>query len=152
MGFSSWNGNGEKAASYRRPREQVVDYSMPMAPPAAVVLLDSVTEVTTAHRDCVVVTGSHGGQSAGRYALAVSARLYVFNDAGVGKDDAGIAALAMLDAEGRAAVAVSHASARIGEAADTWNGGVISRTNAAAAALGYRAGELLRNAVGERLS
>ena len=103
------------------------------------------------HRDCVVVTGSHGGQSAGRYALAVHARLYVFNDAGVGKDEAGIAALAMLDAAGRPAVAVAHTSARIGEAADTWNGGVISRVNAAAAAGGYRAGELLRTAVEERL-
>jgi hypothetical protein len=125
---------------------------MPMAPPAAVVLLDSVTEVTPEHRECFVVTGSHGGQSAGRYALAVDARLYVFNDAGIGKDEAGIAALAMLDAAGRPAVAVAHTSARIGEAADTWNGGVISRTNAAAAALGYRAGDLLRRAVAERLA
>jgi hypothetical protein len=116
-------------------------------PPATVVLLDSVTEVTAAHAGCVVVTGSHGGQSAGRYALAVRARLYAFNDAGVGKDEAGIAALAMLDAVGQPAVAVAHATARIGEAADTWSGGVISRINAAAAAAGYRTGEPLRAAV-----
>lgn len=119
--------------------------------PAAVVLLDSVTEVTAAHGHCVVVTGSHGGQSAGRYALAVPSRLYVFNDAGVGKDEAGIAALAMLDAAGQPAVAVAHTSARIGEAADTWSGGVISRANSAAAALGYRAGASLRAAVEDRL-
>lgn len=125
---------------------------MPMVLPANVVLLDSVTEVTTAHADCFVVTGSHGGQSAGRYALAVDARLYVFNDAGVGKDEAGIVALAMLEAAGQPAVAVAHTSARIGEAADTWTGGVISRANAAAAALGYREGALLRRAIEERLS
>jgi len=117
---------------------------------AAIVLLDSVTEVTAAHSGCVVVTGSHGGPSAGRYALAVRARLYVFNDAGVGKDDAGIAALAMLDQAGQPAVAVAHTSARIGEAADTWTGGVISRANAAAAAQGYRAGQSLRAAVEQR--
>ena len=117
---------------------------------AAIVLLDSVTEVTAAHSGCVVVTGSHGGPSAGRYALAVHARLYVFNDAGVGKDDAGIAALAMLDQAGQPAVAVAHTSARIGEAADTWTGGVISCTNAAAAAQGYRAGQSLRAAVEQR--
>jgi hypothetical protein len=116
-------------------------------PPAAVVLLDSVTEVTRANADSVVVTGSHGGASAGRYALAVRARLYVFNDAGVGKDEAGIAALAMLEAVGQPAVAVAHTSARIGEAADTWAGGVISRVNAAAAALGYRPGQRLQAAV-----
>lgn len=129
----------------------MVDYSMTMVPPAAVVLLDSVTEVTSAHNHCFVVTGSHGGQSAGRYALAVNARLYAFNDAGIGKDEAGIAALAMLDAAGQPAVAVAHTSARIGEAADTWSHGVISCTNAAAAALGYRSGTRLRRTIEERL-
>lgn len=123
-----------------------------MPPHAAVVLLDSVTEVTAAHRDCFVVTGSHGGLSAGRYAMAVRARLYVFNDAGTGKDEAGIAALALLDAGGQPAVAVAHTSARIGEAADTWSGGVISHANAAAAAQGFREGARLRTAVEERLS
>ena len=125
---------------------------MPMATCDTVVLLDSVTEVTAEHANRVVVTGSHGGQSAGRYALAVSARLYVFNDAGVGKDDAGIAALAMLDAVGQAAVAIAHTSARIGEAADTWSGGVISRVNEAARAAGYRAGQSLREVVEQRIS
>ncbi len=121
-----------------------------MVPRDEVVLLDSVTEVTPAHAGRVVVTGSHGGQSAGRYAMEVRARLYVFNDAGIGKDDAGIAALAMLDAVGQPAAAVAHTSARIGEAADTWNGGVISRVNSAARAAGYRTGQALRAAVEER--
>ena len=124
-----------------------VVYSMTMSIPAGIVLLDSVTEVTAASAGRVVVTGSHGGASAGRYALAVRARLYVFNDAGIGKDEAGIAALAMLDAERQPAVSVAHTSARIGEAADTWACGIVSRVNAAAAALGYRAGEVLRDAV-----
>ena len=123
-----------------------------MAPHADVVLLDSVTEVTTEHGHCFVITGSHGGQSAGRYALAVDARLYGFNDAGIGRDEAGIAALAMLDAAGRPAVAVAHTSARIGEAADTWGRGIISRVNAAAAALGYGEGQPLRSAIEERRS
>src|SRR5512135_1353709 len=127
-----------------------VVYSMTMSIPAGIVLLDSVTEVTAASAGRVVVTGSHGGASAGRYALAVRARLYVFNDAGIGKDEAGIAALAMLDAVGQAAVAVAHMSARIGEAADTWKDGVISRVNATARAAGYRPGQSLRATVGER--
>src|SRR5512140_3396213 len=114
-----------------------------MTPPGDVVLLDSVTEVTAEHSRCVVVTGSHGGQSAGRYASAVRARLYVFNDAGIGKDGAGVAALAMLDAAGQPAVAVAHTTARIGEALDTWCGGVISRVNDAARGAGYEAGQAL---------
>lgn len=115
--------------------------------PALVVLLDSVTQVTAEHAGRVVVTGSHGGASAARYARAVAAQLYVFNDAGVGKDEAGIAALALLDAQGLAAITVSHVSARIGEARDTWECGVISHVNACAARLGLRSGHALRTAV-----
>ncbi len=58
-----------------------------------------------------------------------------------------MAALLMLQAQGRAAAAVAHASARIGEARDTWEHGIVSRTNAAAHALGLRAGMRLRDAV-----
>ncbi len=65
---------------------------MPIAAPR-LVLLDSVTQVTPAHAGSLVVTGSHGGASVVPYARAVRAWLYVFNDAGVGKDGAGIAAL-----------------------------------------------------------
>ncbi|MFN7863655.1 MAG: hypothetical protein ACK5N7_10140 [Curvibacter sp.] len=110
---------------------------------AALVLLDSVTQVRPEHAGAVVVTGSHGGASVVTYALAVRAQLYVFNDAGIGKDDAGIAALALLDAHGQAALAVAHSSARIGEARDTFESGVISRVNRAAAALGVAAGQAL---------
>lgn len=112
-----------------------------------VVLLDSVTQVTPEHAGLIVVTGSHGGTSAAHYACKVAARLYAFNDAGVGKDEAGIAGLALLDANGLAAVTVSHISARIGEASDTWQCGVISHLNARAAQLGLRCGTALRSAV-----
>ncbi|MFN7572376.1 MAG: hypothetical protein ACK5TK_13140 [Betaproteobacteria bacterium] len=114
--------------------------------PAAfqLVLLDSVAAVAPEHAGSAIITGSHGGLSAAAYAAQVPARLYVFNDAGVGKGEAGVAGLALLDAQGQAAVAVAHTSARIGEAGDTLACGVISRVNRAAAALGLRVGEPLR--------
>jgi hypothetical protein len=105
-----------------------------------VILLDSVTQVGPAHEGCLVVTGSHGGASVVPYARAVRAWLYVFNDAGVGKEDAGIAALALLERDGIAAVTVAHSSARIGEAADAWGHGVVSHLNAAASVVGLRTG------------
>ena len=111
------------------------------------VLLDTVTAVAPCHAGAVVVTGSHGGASVVRYALAVPATLYVFNDAGVGKDDAGVTALRELEQHGQAALAVAHSSARIGEAVDAWEHGVISRVNAPAAALGLTVGERLREAI-----
>lgn len=111
------------------------------------ILLDSVTQVGPAQAGWLIVTGSHGGASVVPYARAVRGWLYVFNDAGVGKDGAGIAALELLAADGIAAATVAHTSARIGEAADTWEHGVISHLNAAATALGLQVGLSLREQV-----
>lgn len=122
---------------------------MPIDAPAP-VLLDSVTQVAPAHAGALVVTGSHGGRSVAAYAREVRAWLYVFNDAGVGKDGAGVAALELLQAEGIAALTVAHDSARIGEARDSWEHGVVSRVNAAAAALGLRVGAALREQCAHR--
>jgi hypothetical protein len=108
------------------------------------VLLDSVTQAGPEHAGALIVTGSHGGTSVVPYARAVRAWLYVFNDAGVGKDGAGIAALALLQADGIAAATVAHTSARIGEAADSWQHGVVSHMNAAAERSGLRIGQPLR--------
>ena len=112
------------------------------------VLLDSVTQVEPGHAGLLIVTGSHGGASVVPYARAVRAWLYVFNDAGVGKDSAGIAALELLQVEGVAAVTVAHDSARIGEALDSWRNGVISHLNKSAVSLGLGPGKLLRIQVG----
>lgn len=107
---------------------------------AAVRVLDSITEAVDGPPGQVVVSGSHGGVSAGRFAVEAGVRLAVFNDAGVGLDGAGIAALPLLQAHGIAACTVAHVTARIGEAASTLATGVISHANAAAAALGARPG------------
>lgn len=116
-------------------------------PGGRVLIMGSITQVTPADAGCLVVSASHGGISSGEYAVAVSLKLAVFNDAGVGKDGAGIAALAMLQALGRGGVAVSHTSARIGDAQDTWDAGVISHVNDTARGLGLQPGERLREAL-----
>lgn len=112
-----------------------------MPPMNEPVLIDSITEVLPDHAGRIVVTGSHGGRSVAAYAACVRARLYVFNDAGVGRDNAGIASLMLLDVEGIAAATVSHTSARIGEASDTLARGVVSHVNRTAKALGVRVGD-----------
>jgi hypothetical protein len=106
--------------------------------------VDSITEAASHGSGEVVVSGSHGGLSAARYALQARPHLVVFNDAGIGKDGAGIAALDWLQQHGVAALAVAHHSARIGEAASTWQDGLISAANEAAQALGARAGQPLQ--------
>jgi len=107
-------------------------------------LLDSIAAAGPAEAGAVVVSGSHGGASAARYAIAARPWLTAFNDAGVGRGGAGIAGLSMMQAEGLAALAVAHTSARIGEARSTLEDGVVSHANAAAVALGVRPGQRLR--------
>ena len=109
-----------------------------------VVIMDSITKVTPEDAGGLVVSASHGGASSGEFALEVPLKAAFFNDAGVGKDDAGIAALAMLQASGVAAGTVSHTSARIGDAQDMWDHGVVSHVNEKARALGVAPGQSLR--------
>ena len=108
------------------------------------LIVDSITEAVGLGAGRVVISGSHGGVSSGRFALQAAPWLSVFNDAGVGKHEAGIAALAMLQAAGLAACTVAHGSARIGEAHSTLDDGLISFVNPAAAALGLAPGQRLR--------
>jgi hypothetical protein len=90
----------------------------------------------------VVITGSHGGLIGGRRekAFNVQALVAVFNDAGVGVDQAGIGRLAPLDERGIAAVTVAHISARIGDSRSTYYEGIISYFNQQATAQGASRG------------
>jgi len=110
-----------------------------------VITANSVTKLETRHRDHVVLGGSHGGVYAGYLAAKAGVRAVVLNDAGVGKDQAGIGSLAYLEALGMAAATVSHASARIGDGEDFLARGVISHLNTIAADLGCAAGQSCRD-------
>ena len=103
-------------------------------------LVDSITELRPHDVDCIAVSGSHGGISSARYALAARPFLSIFNDAGAGKDNAGRAALYLLQNHDLAACTVAHTSARIGQAQSTLNDGLISAINAKAQALGIQLG------------
>lgn len=121
-------------------------------PGGTVLLVDSITQLSAEDAGAIVVSASHGGASSGEFALAVPLEAVFFNDAGVGKDGAGIAALAMLEQRGIAAGTVDHASARIGDALDAWEAGVISHVNETARGLSLVPGEPLREALRRRLA
>ena len=118
----------------------------------ALFVVDSIAVAEPAMAGAVVVCGSHGGVSAARYVLALPSRPYAvfFNDAGIGRDQAGIVGLAMLEQVGVIAAAYSHDSARIGDAADGLDSGLVSRVNDSAMRAGLRAGQRVANVV-ERL-
>lgn len=112
-----------------------------------VILMDSITKVTPDDDGAIVVCASHGGTSSGEFALEVPLKLVIFNDAGGGKDDAGIAALEMLQAKGVASATVAHTSGRIGDSMDMWENGTLSKVNAVARQLGLSEGARVRDAL-----
>jgi hypothetical protein len=115
----------------------------------AVWALDSVALVVKEDRRQVVVTGSHGGLLGGRpdHVLDVEVFAAFFNDAGGGKDGAGVSRLPTLDERGIASATVSCQTARIGDGRSTYDTGVISRINETARRLELREGMSCRNAV-----
>lgn len=104
------------------------------------LVIDSVTRMDESYRGKVLVAGSHGGVYAAYLAALGRLRGVILNDAGVGKESAGIGGLAYLDEAGIAAATISHASARIGDGQDMLARGVISHVNRLAAALGCTPG------------
>ena len=110
------------------------------------VVADSITAVTQPASGIPVVCASHGGVYSAVCALRLRASAAVFNDAGIGRDRAGIAGLTVLDGFGVAGVAVSHSTARIGDGWDCWTRGVVSVANEAAMACGVRPGMRVQEA------
>ncbi|MGI5230281.1 hypothetical protein [Actinoallomurus iriomotensis] len=109
--------------------------------------MDSIAFGSATLRGDVIVTGSHGGVSAGEYAASYDVAVVACNDAGTGKNAAGVAGLRALDGTGIAAVGVAHDSARIGDGHDTWENGVVSFVNEHARALGIRTGASLKDQI-----
>lgn len=112
----------------------------------SVLVADSVTDIRPTRAGEVAVTGSHGGETAIRYAIAAGLAGVIVNDAGVGCDGAGIAGMALADAAGLGVAAVSHESARIGDGEDTFVSGVVSHVNQVAASCGVVGGMPARDA------
>ncbi|HLS68733.1 MAG TPA: hypothetical protein VK035_05275 [Kiloniellales bacterium] len=104
------------------------------------LLADTITRLPDA-KGAVLVTGSHGGIYAAYLAARAEIRAVIFNDAGIGLDEAGVAGLPWLERLGIAAAAVDHATARIGNAAEMMKHGQISRANRLATACGIEAGQ-----------
>ncbi len=121
------------------------------AAPLTTIVLDSVTHLTPDHRGAVVYAASHGGTYAAAYAAAKGVAAVILNDAGIGRERAGIAGLDLLGDLGVPAATVSHTTARIGDGRHGVAQGTLSAVNAPAAALGLVAAMTCRDAL-ERLA
>ena len=112
------------------------------------VIMDSISYVTEANQSDIIISGSHGGTSSAGYAIDVAAGAIFFNDAGCGKNNAGIKGLELLQQHSIIAVAVDHRTAEIANGADTYSNGVITHVNISASQAGLYAGMHVRDAVG----
>src|SRR5579864_780514 len=108
--------------------------------PAPIVIADSITRVGPEAAGAVVVNASHGGLYAAYLAAKLGAAAAIFNDAGVGRDNAGIGGLDYLATLGIPAATIGHTTARIGDGGDMLARGVITHSNALAIGLGCRPG------------
>jgi hypothetical protein len=136
----------ESAALTTQTLQRAQESRLALAP--GVTGVDSIGLVAANDAGAILVIGSHGALHGGdpATALPVAARAAFFHDAGGGKDGAGFTRLPVLDARGIAAATVDYRSARIGDARSMWECGVISRVNAAMAALGAGDGTTVRAA------
>lgn len=111
------------------------------------IVLDSVTHLTPAHCGAVVYAASHGGAYAAAYAAAKGVAAIVLNDAGIGRERAGVAGLDLLAELGVPGAAIAHTSARIGDGGDGVARGILSTVNAPATSLGLAIGMSCRDAL-----
>ena len=118
-----------------------------MAERILVVTAESVTQLDGVAGN-VLVAGSHGGVIAAYFGAKAAVHAMILNDAGVGKDRAGIAGLTYLEEIGMAAATVECMSARIGDGSDMLARGVISHANAFAALCGVVGGQSCVDAAG----
>lgn len=136
----------DRPAPYAEARRELNPRG-PLGP--RIVLIDSAALVKAEDAGQVVITGSHGGLIGGDTwnALKTDAFAAAYNDAGIGIDEAGTTRLPALDARAIAGFVVDCTTARIGEAASTYEDGLVSRVNRRAYALGLREGQSAREAV-----
>ena len=117
--------------------------------PEGIVLLDSLGDIKPDNTSPILICGSHCG---GNRDLAIHVRnghikAVFLNNAGVGKNQAGIRGLSHYEAENVLACAIDNYSAEIGISQDTWENGAISHMNSQAEAAGIQIGDSVKEAV-----
>ena len=122
--------------------------------PESVILLDSLGDLQPDNTNPILVCASHCGDN-GTFARKLKnchVKAVFLNNAGIGKNQAGISGLGHYEAENILACAVDHNSAEIGVARDTWESGIISHTNKLAEEAGIQPGDSVQKAVAGILS
>ena len=106
-----------------------------------IMTVASCSNAREEHRSNVVVSGSYGGRYNAFNAAKWGVRGVIMNDAGIGKDSAGIIGLEYLDQIRLAAATADAQTCHIGDGDHMLAHGVISHVNRTAAAVGCAIGQ-----------
>jgi hypothetical protein len=117
--------------------------------PEGIVLLDSLGDLQPGNTSPILVCGSHcgGNRDLARHVNNCHVKAVFLNNAGIGKNQAGIRGLTHYQAENILACAVDHNSAEIGIARNTWESGIISHTTTQAEEVGIQIGDSVKEAL-----
>jgi hypothetical protein len=110
-----------------------------------ILTVASCSNIRAEHRSHVVVSGSYGGRYNAFNAAKWPVRAVIMNDAGIGKDNAGIVGLEFLDQIDMAAATADAQTCHIGDGDHMLAHGIISHVNRTAAALGCAPGQTVRD-------
>ena len=106
-----------------------------------VVATDSIAFATSEDTDRnVLVTAGHTGRSSVPYLLRCRPYGFICSDGGRGLDDSGTAGLTIVEADGLAGASVDARRARMGSGLSHYHDGIITASNALAAAAGVEIG------------
>lgn len=103
-----------------------------------ITVTDSITFLNENNAGDIVICGSHGGVSAGHYAQKRKVKAVFFNDAGIGKNNAGVKSLVSLSDSGVIACTIDCMSAEIFNGYDALKNGIISVCNPLATKKGIK--------------
>ncbi len=132
-----------------RPADEISHRTVMATAPdgGQVVCTDSIAFGLPEDRDRnVLCTAGHTGRSAVPYLLDVRPRGFICSDGGRGREDSGVAGLAIVEREGLAGATVDALTARMGDGLSTYGDGTISACNDAARARGVAVGQPAREA------
>ncbi|MEJ0096908.1 MAG: hypothetical protein WDM84_01650 [Bauldia sp.] len=104
------------------------------------------SQVNASHYGQVIVSGSYGGEYNAFHAGKWGLRGVILNDAGVGKDNAGVRGITYLEQIGLAAATADVNTCHIADGDHMLAHGIISRVNRFAAAIGCKVGDTVRDA------
>ena len=111
-----------------------------------IILTDTIAYLTDGERRSVVVGGSHCAHTTYEFVKDLELKGIFLNDAGKGKDNAGISGLHLFQEASIPAGAIDCMTAMIGNSRDAWENGIISAVNRTAQTHGIAIGMPIQKA------